>query len=112
MLPSTVCPAVPCCVGPFVTHALRARHAGPRFDRLEDFVSDDENHRVIREHLSTCKLPCIPYLGMFLTDLTHIHVASSSVRESRQGEVDLMLDTIARFQQSEYSFNVVGFIRE
>ncbi|EDQ93093.1 uncharacterized protein MONBRDRAFT_22496 [Monosiga brevicollis MX1] len=94
---------------------LRDKYA-ERFERLEEFLSEDDNFATVREHLTTTKLPCIPYLGMFLTDLMHNKTASK--REEAYGcaagvqEQDRIFSQLEAFQASEYGFPVIGFVRD
>eukprot|EP00045_Choanoeca_perplexa_P012169 m.131492 g.131492 ORF g.131492 m.131492 type:complete len:611 (+) comp15912_c1_seq7:362-2194(+) len=85
-----------------------------RFERLEDFMSEDDNYSVVRRHLSATKLPCIPYLGMFLTDLTHSKTAAKSSQdpEHANDEQEQLLDRIATFQAVNYSFGVLPFVQD
>ncbi|CAK9250675.1 unnamed protein product, partial [Sphagnum jensenii] len=41
-------------------------------DKLQALVSTDGRFRNMREALHRCDPPCIPYLGMYLTDLSFI----------------------------------------
>lgn len=41
-------------------------------DKLQSLVSTDGRFRNMREALHRCDPPCIPYLGMYLTDLSFI----------------------------------------
>ncbi len=34
------------------------------FDKMANFLSDDENRKLLREHMDEAKLPCIPHLGV------------------------------------------------
>ena len=40
--------------------------------RLQESLSQKQNYKAFRETLATCVPPCIPYLGIFLSDLTFI----------------------------------------
>lgn len=52
-------------------------------DRLMALFSDDRNFESLRQHLSTCNLPCIPYLGMYSRDLIYVGVAHSHGSQQR-----------------------------
>lgn len=41
-------------------------------EKLQTLVSTDGRFRNMREALHRCDPPCIPYLGMYLTDLSFI----------------------------------------
>ncbi|CAH8432505.1 unnamed protein product [Heterobilharzia americana] len=92
----------------------RDRHT---FRKLADLFSQENNYVNLRSAVDNARLPCIPYLGVFLGDLTFIDVAASSVATSlshrensswdSQGKQDRMnniLRIIANFQQSNYPF--------
>eukprot|EP00047_Mylnosiga_fluctuans_P021777 m.109029 g.109029 ORF g.109029 m.109029 type:complete len:577 (+) comp9027_c0_seq1:33-1763(+) len=81
-----------------------------RFEKLEKFVSEAENYKQIREMLSTARLPCIPHLGLYLTDLMHLQAHLRPGESERK--VSVITDDLKRFQASEYSYEPVYFIRE
>ena len=41
-------------------------------EKLQNIVSSDGRFRNLRDALHRCDPPCIPYLGMYLTDLSFI----------------------------------------
>ena len=43
-----------------------------QYDELNKYISRDFNFRAIRTALKNVKPPCIPYIGLYLTDLTFI----------------------------------------
>ena len=51
----------------------------------------------LRDHMAADKLPCIPYLGLFLTDLCFTYEIPS-----KRGQFDTVCNTIAYFQNSTY----------
>eukprot|EP00049_Salpingoeca_infusionum_P011554 m.201724 g.201724 ORF g.201724 m.201724 type:complete len:795 (-) comp14968_c0_seq1:327-2711(-) len=92
---------------------LKEKYAD-KLDRLEEFVSGDENYKQMREHLTGSKLPCIPYLGLYLTDLIHLNTAIKEGKgdiDHHHSEVRRVYETIRRFQESTYSFTIISFVR-
>ncbi|TNN07701.1 Ras-specific guanine nucleotide-releasing factor RalGPS2, partial [Schistosoma japonicum] len=92
----------------------RDRHT---FRKLADLFSQEQNYLNLRSAVDNARLPCIPYLGIFLCDLTYIDVAASSIAMSthhrehstwdtqgKQDRINNILRIIAKFQQSNYSF--------
>ncbi|XP_065919067.1 ras-specific guanine nucleotide-releasing factor RalGPS2-like isoform X2 [Dysidea avara] len=90
-------------------------------DKLVELMSQNENSKLVREHLNELQLPCIPYLGMYLTDLTFLNLSrkkNGSISTpttpvgkcprltitSIQGQIDSILNTIGYFQNSTYDF--------
>ena len=53
-------------------------------------MSEASNYKVYREHLAKCGLPKLPYLGVFLTDLTMTNDAKKSNENERQSAMAKM----------------------
>ncbi len=77
-----------------------------QFERLADLMFDtSDNKRKMRDMHMNCKLPCIPFLGLFLTDLIHIDIAhphNSFDNPQRRNQMNNICRLISEYQQSNY----------
>uniref|UniRef100_A0A4W4EGV9 Ral GEF with PH domain and SH3 binding motif 2 n=1 Tax=Electrophorus electricus TaxID=8005 RepID=A0A4W4EGV9_ELEEL len=61
------------------TWALLSRKDKATFERLEYLMSKEDNYKRLRDYISSQSMTsCIPYLGMYLSDLTYIDSAYPS----------------------------------
>uniref|UniRef100_A0A8C4R2Q1 Ras-GEF domain-containing protein n=1 Tax=Eptatretus burgeri TaxID=7764 RepID=A0A8C4R2Q1_EPTBU len=75
------------------------------FDKLEYLTSKEGNFARLRDYIRSLKMtPCIPYLGIYLSDITYIdsaYPASDSILENEQRSLHMnnVLRVISDFQQ-------------
>jgi len=79
------------------------------FDKLVDLFSERDNFCRLRDHMNSTALkhsPCIPYLGLYLTDLMFVDIAHPSKGElesqQRQFKMNNILRLVSELQQSCY----------
>jgi len=84
----------------------RAKHI---FDSLTDLMSTDSNSEKYRKKLGKIKLPCIPYLGIHLSDITFSVEAKGKAvdRSASSKNVEIILEELMKFQQSIYDFEQI-----
>uniref|UniRef100_A0A7E4UMA4 Ras-GEF domain-containing protein n=1 Tax=Panagrellus redivivus TaxID=6233 RepID=A0A7E4UMA4_PANRE len=83
------------------------------FDKLTKLFSAENNWQNLREHTDTRKSPCIPHLGVYLTDLLFVKDAmkrrNTPLLLGEKGRHEMTMDAIIRsiasFQDSVYPFN-------
>lgn len=73
------------------------------FDKLAELFCETDNWMMLRTYLANVSLPCIPYLGIFLTDLVYIDIAHTANSAHRATKMNVVLETLKRFQSSKYN---------
>ncbi|KAJ7987062.1 hypothetical protein DPEC_G00334860 [Dallia pectoralis] len=77
-------------------------------DRLQKTVSSEGRFKNLRETLKNCNPPCVPYLGMYLTDLAFIEegtpnfTAEGLVNFSKMRMISHIIREIRQFQGAPY----------
>ncbi|XP_034036284.1 ras-specific guanine nucleotide-releasing factor RalGPS2 isoform X1 [Thalassophryne amazonica] len=88
------------------TWALLSRKDKTTFDRLNYMMSKEDNYKRLRDHISSQSMvSCIPYLGMYLSDLTYVDSAYPSTgsileNEQRSNLMNNILRIISDLQRS------------
>jgi len=62
----------------FLFHSSQTKQT---IEKLQNIVSSDGRFRNLRDALHRCDPPCIPYLGMYLTDLSFIEEGTPNFTE-------------------------------
>ncbi|GAB7364885.1 hypothetical protein MBLNU230_g5676t1 [Neophaeotheca triangularis] len=78
--------AIACSLNSSVVQRLRrtwdlvSKKTKARFDELSSVVDVSKNHASLRKVLETPVAPCLPFLGMYLTDLTFVDAGNPKTR--------------------------------
>ncbi|XP_033228809.1 ras-specific guanine nucleotide-releasing factor 2-like [Belonocnema kinseyi] len=83
-------------------------------ERLQNIVSSDGRFRNLRDALHRCDPPCIPYLGLYLTDLSFIEEGTPNFTEdgllnfSKMRMIAHVIREIRHFQQTPYKIELIS----
>ncbi|KAM4547657.1 ras-specific guanine nucleotide-releasing factor RalGPS2 isoform 2-T4 [Odontesthes bonariensis] len=101
------------------TWALLSRKDKATFDRLDYLMSKEDNYKRLRDFISSQSMvSCIPYLGMYLSDLTYIDSAYPSTgsileNEQRSNLMNNILRIISDLQRScTYDITVLPHVQK
>nr|CAD7459244.1 unnamed protein product [Timema tahoe] len=81
-------------------------------EKLQAIVSSDGRFRSLRDALHRCDPPCIPYLGMYLTDLSFIEEGTPNFTDdgllnfSKMRMIAHVIREIRHFQQTPYKIDL------
>ncbi|XP_063232631.1 ras-specific guanine nucleotide-releasing factor 2-like [Bacillus rossius redtenbacheri] len=81
-------------------------------EKLQAIVSSDGRFRSLRDALHRCDPPCIPYLGMYLTDLSFIEEGTPNftgdglLNFSKMRMIAHVIREIRHFQQTPYKIDL------
>ncbi|XP_039763269.1 ras-specific guanine nucleotide-releasing factor RalGPS1 isoform X2 [Pararge aegeria] len=84
------------------TWACLSKKDKQQFDKLAELFGEKDNWTALREYMRSISLPCIPYLGIFLTDLVYIDMAHPAGSPHRVAKMAVVLKALERYQTSEY----------
>jgi son of sevenless len=86
------------------------------FQALQALCSSEQNYKQFRAHIRSVELPCIPYLGMYLTDLTFIEDGNPNTHGNlinffKRQLVSEVISNIQQYQQTPYNLEPVKFLQ-
>ncbi|XP_039906434.1 ras-specific guanine nucleotide-releasing factor 2 isoform X2 [Simochromis diagramma] len=90
------------------TWAKVSKQTKALMDKLQKIVSSEGRFKNLRETLKNCNPPCVPYLGMYLTDLAFIEEGTPNFTEeglvnfSKMRMISHIIREIRQFQQTPY----------
>jgi hypothetical protein len=102
------------------TWALVGQKYHKLYDRLKAQMSSSGAYKAQRDALHQCKPPCVPYLGMYLTDLTFIedgnkdeveHQGNRLINFRKRRLLATVLSEIQIYQQTPYCLTPITYIQ-
>lgn len=97
--------------------ALDSKHI-KMLEDCENIMNRHQNFKNLRAHLHSVDPPCIPYVGMYLTDLTFIedgnsdHLQGGLINFVKRQQVSKIIGEIGQYQHTPYNFETVDVIAE
>lgn len=85
-------------------------------DELRQVASTQNNYKLYRDRLHNVELPCLPYLGVYLTDLTFIHDGTPDNKDgliyfAKRAALAKVVKEIRMYQQVGYCLRGVPAIQ-
>jgi len=89
------------------------------WDKIADMMNPEGNYRKYRSYLASVKPPCIPYIGLYLTDLTFIEEGNEDHVDGRKDLINFekfrmvsaIIKQILLYQTTPYALNTEATIR-
>ncbi|KAL7959012.1 ras guanine nucleotide exchange factor domain-containing protein [Trichoderma compactum] len=75
--------------------------------QLQDIVEPGQNKKVLRAKLQNHVPPCLPFLGMYLTDLTFVDIGNASTKQVIEGDGAEGL-TVVNFDKHTRTAKIIG----
>lgn len=87
------------------------------FSELETLLSRAGNFKNLRQRMKSAACPCIPYIGLFLSDLTFVDVGNRSevngmINFSKRMMLADIINEIRLFQQQPFLYKPVNQLQE
>ncbi|KNC52088.1 uncharacterized protein AMSG_00916 [Thecamonas trahens ATCC 50062] len=89
-----------------------------KFNELAAEMNRDLNYKAPRAALATANPPCIPYLGIFLTDLTFVEDGNSDLTPSglinfdKRRRLALIIGEVQQYQQTPYCLQALPQLQD
>eukprot|EP01103_Thecamoeba_quadrilineata_P003225 TRINITY_DN13025_c0_g1_i1.p1 TRINITY_DN13025_c0_g1~~TRINITY_DN13025_c0_g1_i1.p1 ORF type:complete len:285 (-),score=35.04 TRINITY_DN13025_c0_g1_i1:197-1051(-) len=87
------------------------------YSEVSTIMASDRNFTTYREYLHTTNPPCVPYLGIYLTDLTFIgdgtpeRLKSGAINFAKHKKISGIIREIQQYQHIPYPFKSVASIQ-
>lgn len=86
------------------------------WDRIREMMSSDANHKAYRDCLRNARPPCVPYLGIQLTDLVFVDDGNTDMEGDMLNFVKMkfasgIIYSMEKFKQRSYAFHPVSDIQ-
>lgn len=78
-----------------------------KLDELKDIVDVSRNYAVLRKRLENQTAPCIPFVGIYLTDLTFVDVGNQSERQLPKDSAEEAVSVI-NFDKHTRTAKIIG----
>ena len=95
-----------------------SKNARQTYDKLKALSGSENRFRLLRDLLQSCDPPCIPYLGMYLTDLTILEDSTPTYMEegllnfAKCRMIAHVIREIRRLQQGSYKIEQIPRVTE
>lgn len=92
-----------------------------QWDNIKEIMANNKSYSRYRTELKTCDVPCLPYLGVFLTDLTFIEDGNLDYLLTKDNRTDILnfakmrkvasvIEKMLLYQPQQYNFEKVPII--